>query len=236
MLVCGIWCAHFARSRTVDGICWGYVGKRMSEQWRSAADTASEGILVVSSTEPHSLLYFNPALRGLLRRMYPGEEVLEKNLKMLEVKLVGAEGLGAAAKKTLSDVLEAAGTSVNGTYYLQKSNNSVEIAITRIFYEGDEALQLSFKQPSLHQTIENARSENKNEAAMISSVTHKLRVPLDGIMEILELLPDHFSKDEPLHQIEMAKECCNMIAVHVNDLSVNFSINFRIMGSCGIRA
>lgn len=238
MLLCGMWCAYFVRSRTVDGVCWEYVGKRMNEQWRSAVDTASEGVLVVSSTEPHSPLYFNSTLKIMLKKIYPElveEEVLKRNVKGLELKLVGMNGLETGVKRTLSDVLEAADTNVNGTYYLEKSNDSVEIAISRIFYEGDEALQLSFKQPGLSQNVESLRSDSKTRSLMISSITHELRAPLDGITKTLELLPDYLSEEEPLRYIEMMKECCNMIKAHIDDLSVNCSVNFRIMGSYRIR-
>eukprot|EP00826_Nyctotherus_ovalis_P052922 TRINITY_DN6795_c0_g2_i5.p3 TRINITY_DN6795_c0_g2~~TRINITY_DN6795_c0_g2_i5.p3 ORF type:complete len:263 (-),score=86.92 TRINITY_DN6795_c0_g2_i5:1202-1990(-) len=203
-------------------ICRDCMGKGMSEQWRNFINTASEGVLVVASTEPFSLLHLNPALKKILKSIHPElgeEEVLKKNLKQLEVKLVRTGNGELGIKKTLSDMLEAVDINVDGAYYLENSKDPVEIVASKIFYEMGEALQLTFNQPNLHQTIENLQRESKTKTTLISTISHELRTPIDGIMKTMDLLVEYISADDGISLIEMTKECCNMITAHINDLT-----------------
>eukprot|EP00826_Nyctotherus_ovalis_P052921 TRINITY_DN6795_c0_g1_i8.p1 TRINITY_DN6795_c0_g1~~TRINITY_DN6795_c0_g1_i8.p1 ORF type:complete len:336 (+),score=60.58 TRINITY_DN6795_c0_g1_i8:807-1814(+) len=220
-------------------ICRDCMGKGMSEQWRNFINTASEGVLVVASTEPFSLLHLNPALKKILKSIHPElgeEEVLKKNLKQLEVKLVRTGNGELGIKKTLSDMLEAVDINVDGAYYLENSKDPVEIVASKIFYEMGEALQLTFNQPNLHQTIENLQRESKTKTTLISTISHELRTPIDGIMKTMDLLVEYISADDGISLIEMTKECCNMITAHINDLTVIFPVSSRIMGSCRARS
>lgn len=198
------------------------MSKRINEQWKDSIRTINNGILIVSKTEINMPLYLNPALKNMIQEYFPNakdDKEIKDTLPKLMVKVVKIGSF-----EQTQPLMELKEMKDNERYYLDSTNEFIEIHLATIIFEEEEANLITFIDCNAVQKIEKLKKENKRKTSLLSTVSHELRNPINAIMTSLDIIsksiPDDAKKIETIATLNVSKECCNLIISQINDLSV----------------
>ena len=107
---------------------------------------------------------------------------------------------------------------MNYNYFLDCPNLLIEVKINYTVFDNRDVKLVSFIDCSSTQRLEKFKADCKYKTLLISTISHELRSPVNAILGTLELV-EHLLPTESINLLEMAKECCNMITSHINDLT-----------------
>lgn len=224
MFLANFLCIYFARKETASHICGNHLSKKINEQWKSTIHTINNGILIVSKTEVNMPLYLNPALKNMIQEYFSNAEdnkEIKDILSKLEVKIVKIGSFEQAVKQSLMELTE---TKDNEKYYLDNTNELIEINLSTTIFEEEEANLITFIDCDAAKKIEKLKTENKHKTSLLSIVSHELRNPVSIIMTSIELIsksiPDCSKNADAIKTLDISKECCQLIISQINDLSV----------------
>jgi nitrogen-specific signal transduction histidine kinase len=219
MFLSNLLCLYFTRRCITSHICDNYLSERINEQWKETINSISNGILIISRTEPRDILFFNAELKSLIHQRY--EDIKEESeykecLHRLVVKVVKADSNEQIVKVPLMDLNES---TKNEKFYLDESNDFIEITISKILYEKEDAMLITFIDCDAIKKVRELTNKNKYKDSLVAVLCHELRNPLDAIAQSLDYISKYIP-EEFVDTLEISKECYISITSQIDDLSV----------------
>eukprot|EP00826_Nyctotherus_ovalis_P021769 TRINITY_DN17092_c0_g1_i13.p1 TRINITY_DN17092_c0_g1~~TRINITY_DN17092_c0_g1_i13.p1 ORF type:complete len:405 (+),score=114.40 TRINITY_DN17092_c0_g1_i13:223-1437(+) len=219
-------CTYLSRRATVLDNCELYIGQKMNRQWKEIINTLEYGVIIMSDESPASILYYNPELKELIRRIHScevQENSIRSFISTFKIKVMKTGNERGIAKRELIKFVEQFKEEYSRNYhfFLDVPKLIIEIKVNKVIFDNREAKIISLIDCSSVQRLEQVQTECKYKTIMISSISHELRTPVNAILGTLELV-GRFVPKESCKLLAMAKECCNMITSHINDLTVAF--------------
>jgi len=106
-------------------------------------------------------------------------------------------------------------------YFLKSENYIVEIKISKVLFENQQAKLVSFIDCTEAQENQKLQAESKYKTLLLATISHELRMPVNAVLGALDLIEPNLPP-ENLKLVEIARESCNMLTFHINDLVVFF--------------
>lgn len=193
-------------------------------------NTLTIGNCIFFEDEALSLAYHNPAMEDLAQKIAHCNfepqymaDCIENTLKTAHVKIVDRSEEGSAHSEGFVEFLKRfgddRGSNVHESYFLDQSDALIELRVNKVTFEGKKAKIISFIDCSSAQRLEKAQTESKYKTFLIATISHELRTPINAVLGTLEMIRQYVPA-ESMKYMEIAKESCNMITFHINDLTV----------------
>jgi len=219
MVLSNLVCTYFTRRYILSYICEDYHNERINEQWKETINSINNGILILSKAEPRNVYFLNSALKSLIQQRY--ENIKEDNeyedcLHKFVIKVVKADTNEEIVKVPLMDLNE---TTKNEKFYLDGSNDFIEITLKKILYKKEDAMLITFIDCNAINKVQELAKNNRYKDSAMAVLTHEIRNPLNVIVQSLDYLTK-FVSEESTNTLEISKECCNSIMAQIDDLSV----------------
>jgi signal transduction histidine kinase len=189
----------------------------LTEQFKKLLETFPEGIIISKGRE---IKFFNSKMLSILHVESPvtGNELREILHDKLEIDLIEESQSGATSSKSLVLSTELASFEEK---ILKDENKekAISVKFEKIIFENEMTNLYVFKDNTLIQKIEKAEAESKYKEILMTTVTHELRTPVNGIKGNLELLKDHTSQDGKIF-IKVSLHSCDLLINLINDILV----------------
>jgi signal transduction histidine kinase len=172
-------------------------------------------------------LYYNPELKELVSRIESCEvkdSCIKDVINGLKIKVMRNNNSAKdIRKRELIKFVEEFQEeySVDYNFFLDLPKLFIEVKVNKVIFDNNEAKIISLIDCGSAQKLGQALTESKCKTILMSSISHELRTAVNAILDTLKLV-ERFIPKESSKLLAMAKECCNMIAFHINDLTVTF--------------
>ena len=210
----------------VSDMCLVYLTKKMSDQWKQIIQTIGIGKAILSNNDSPSLLYYNPALKEFMEKLYPEthrDNEMERLINELNVRIVtnGSDNDEIIGKLKLKELIINFDNklSKSQSFFLDEVDSIIQIKVSDAVFDEKKAKIISFTDCSAVQKLKQIQTECKYKTILISTISHELRTPVNAILGTLELVSE-FIPEHSRKLLDMSKECCNMITSQINDLTV----------------
>ncbi len=182
------------------------------------------GISIVANRNTLSLLYYNPAMKDLVQKLTERSQLPDCEKDFLENCLKGFRikpSVACLPPKSFQDLLEETEgcCSSESSHFLDHPSRLVELRVSNVTFDNQDCKLVSFIDCTSARDLQKAQMESKYKTMFIASTSHELRTPVMAILGILEVIEQYVPRDSS-KLLDIAKESCNMITFHINDLTV----------------
>jgi signal transduction histidine kinase len=190
------------------------------------------GIAIFKEESGYPLVFNNSALVEMLETMRRSDtdsqkKLINESLQQINncldsycvKRIVESKKQEEGTTLSFKKFLELTNENSDCTYFLDIPQRFIELKASIITFEGNRAKIISFVDCSAAQRLEKAQNENRYKTLLISTISHELRTPVNAVLGSLEILSMHLSS-EFSKVLRVAKDSCDMIIYHINDLTV----------------
>ena len=185
------------------------------------------GIAIINEDNSASLFYHNPALDELVEQIKTPQEVISTSfdnlLNSFAIKIVSKVSNATVATHSFGSFVKQIINPSDETYFIDCKERLIELRISKVMYDVDKAKLISFIDCTSAQRLEKIQTENKYKTQLIATISHELRTPLNAVVGTLDLISQYVPQ-ESRKELEIAKESCNLITFHINDLTVQLNL------------
>ena len=100
-----------------------------------------------------------------------------------------------------------------------QDKSNIHLKFVKTNYESQEAILVLFKDVSLFKEYEKVKYETKFKSILMTTITHELRTPVNGILGMIQVLKQ-CANPESLEYLLVAESSCHLLINLINDILV----------------